>query len=87
MWGLTFFASSASRIKFLTHSVSEVPCPIAYSSASPEESAIVPCVLAQKPTGQFRSLTITPEVDFEFAGNQTSHCPQNSPGPECICCY
>ena len=51
----TDFASFASVIRFLTNSASLVPCPIAYSSASPELRAIVPCVLLPKETVEFNS--------------------------------
>ena len=41
---LTDFANLASVIRLRMYSASLVPCPMAYSSASPELSAIVPCV-------------------------------------------
>ena len=51
---LTDFANLASVIRLRMYSASLVPCPMAYSSASPELSAIVPCVLLPKETVEFR---------------------------------
>ena len=45
------FACSGVRV----NSASLVPCPIAYSSVSPELRAIVPCVLLPKETVEFNS--------------------------------
>ena len=51
---LTDFANLASVTRLRMYSASLVPCPMAYSSASPELSAIVPCVLLPKETVEFK---------------------------------
>ena len=61
---LTDFANLASVIRLRMYSASLVPCPMAYSSASPELSAIVPCVLLPKETVEFRIWTTVPLVLF-----------------------
>ena len=42
------FCQFASVMRLRMYSASLVPCPMAYSSASPELSAIAPCVLLPK---------------------------------------
>ena len=61
---VVFFASPVSRRKFVTNSPSLVPLPMAYSSASPDDSAIVSCVLEASSMQVPSRKTDTHVVDF-----------------------